>query len=257
MAKAVLVDLRRCIGCRSCQVACKRWNERKTTKTVLNPDPKLEWTNPPQLSPETYTFVRFVKSGSGDSLKWHFAKIQCNHCIDPHCVNGCPTTALEKTEEGPVIYRKELCIGCKYCVNTCPFGVPQWDDKNKIIEKCTFCSERLKEGIEPACVQACPTDTLVLMDLDEAKMKASEAESKGLYTYGLREVGGTSWIYVSDVPFSELGFPEHTSEPPKVQQFSLLTKFVGTGILVSGALLAAIKLYAQRREAVAKAEEGE
>lgn len=257
MAKAVLVDLRRCIGCRACQVACKRWNDREATTTQLNTDPKLEWTNPSELSPQTYTYVRFVKSGSGEALKWHFAKVQCNHCIAPGCVNACPTTALIKNDDGPVTYRKELCIGCGYCINACPFGVPKFDEENKVIEKCTFCTERLKEGMEPACVQACPTDTLVLMTLEEARRKATEAEGKGYYTYGLHEVGGTSWIYISDVPLTELGFPEHTAKTAVGYQTDMLTKVVGTGVFVGAALLAAVKLYAQRREAVSQSEEGE
>jgi len=256
MSKAVLVDLRRCIGCRACQVACKRWNDREATETVLNSDPTLEWTNPPDLSPQTYTYVKFVKTSLEDLLQWNFAKIQCNHCISPHCVNACPTTALIKTENGPVIYRKELCIGCAYCINACPFDVPKFDEENKIVEKCTFCSERLKAGLEPACVQACPTDTLVLMELDEAQRKATEAEAHGLYTYGLHEVGGTSWIYISKVPFSELGFPHHSSAKPVSQQLDILSKFVGTGIFVGGALLAVSKLYSQRRVEVAQSEGG-
>ncbi len=257
MAKAVLVDLRRCIGCRACQVACKRWNDREATKTELNTDPELEWTNPSELSPQTYTYVRFVKRGSGETLKWHFAKVQCNHCLYPGCVNACPTTALIKTEDGPVTYRKELCIGCGYCINACPFGVPHFDEENKVIEKCTFCTERLKEGLEPACVQACPTDTLVLMSLEEAQRKATEAEARGLYTYGLREVGGTSWIYISEVPVTDLGFPKHTSKTAVGFQTDMLTKTVGTGVFVGAALIAAAKLYAQRREAVAKQEGGD
>ncbi len=257
MTKAVLVDLRRCIGCRACQVACKRWNDREATATELNSNPTLEWTNPPSLSPQTYTYVRFVKTGSGESLKWSFAKIQCNHCIDPHCVNACPTTALIKTDNGPVVYRKELCIGCGYCINACPFDVPKFDEENKGIEKCTFCQERLEKGMEPTCVQACPTDTLVLMDLSEAQRKATEAEARGLHTYGLHEVGGTSWVYLSEEPFTELGFPRRSSARPAGQQLDVLTKFVGTGIFVGGAIVAMAKLYSQRREEVARSEGGE
>lgn len=254
MTKAVLVDLRRCIGCRACQVACKRWNDREATATELNSNPTLEWTNPSNLSPQTYTYVRFVKTGSGDSLKWNFAKIQCNHCIDPHCVNACPTTALIKTDDGPVVYRKELCIGCGYCINACPFDVPKFDEENKGIEKCTFCQERLEKGMEPACVQACPTDTLVLMDLNEAQSRATEAEASGVYTYGLHEVGGTSWVYLSDVPFTELGFPRRSSARPASQQLDILTKSVGTGIFVGGAIVAMAKLYSQRRDKVAQSK---
>ena len=257
MAKAVLLDLRRCIGCRACQVACKRWNDREATKTKLNTDPKLEWTNPKDLSPQTYTYMRFVKLGEGDSLKWRFAKVQCNHCIDPGCVNACPTTALIKNPEGPVTYRKELCIGCGYCINACPFNVPRFDEDNKAIEKCTFCSERLKEGMEPACVQACPTDTLKLMSLEEAKGKATQAEAQGLYTYGLREVGGTSWIYTSEVPLTDLEFPKHTATKPGGYQTNMMAKVVGTGVFVGAALIAGLKYYSQRRETVAQAQGGE
>ena len=257
MSKAVLVDLRRCIGCRACQVACKRWNNREAVKTEMNSDPKYEWTNPPNFSPDTYTYVKFVKTGSGDSLKWHFAKLQCNHCIEPHCVTACPTTALVKTEEGPVNYRKELCIGCAACVNACPFGVPKFDEVNKVIEKCTFCTERLAGGLETACVQACPTDALVLMDLTKAKKRALDAEASGLYTYGLHEVGGTSWIYISEVPFRELGFRENTNASPTDFQSDLLTKFLGTGVFIGGATLVAVKYYAKRRSEVASSERGE
>ncbi len=256
MSKAVLVDLRRCIGCRACQVSCKRWNNREAIQTELNSDQKLEWTNPPGLSPQTYTYVKFVKTGSQESLNWTFSKIQCMHCIEPHCVAACPTTALIKTEDGPVLYRKELCIGCAYCVNACPFDVPKFDEENKVIEKCTFCHERIEENLEPACVQACPTDTLVLMSLEEAKRKAIEAENQGNYTYGLHEVGGTSWIYISEVPFSELGFPSRSDATPSAHQTGLLTRFAGIGIL-GGALYATMKIYSQRKEEVTESKGGE
>ncbi|MEM3056811.1 MAG: 4Fe-4S dicluster domain-containing protein [Candidatus Bathyarchaeia archaeon] len=256
MAKAVLVDLRRCIGCRSCQVACKRWNDRGVTATKHNPDPKFEWTNPSEFSPQTYTYVKFVKLGKGESLKWVFAKVQCNHCIEPGCATACPTTALIKTKEGPVIYRKELCIGCGYCINACPFNVPKFDEENKAIEKCTFCSERLTEGLEPACVQACPTDTLVLMDLEEARRKAKEAEAKGLYTYGLYEAGGTSWIYISEVPFTELGFSKVGSETPTAFNLRMLenVSIIGAvGLIALGGLW----LYSKRRSRLEGAEKEE
>jgi formate dehydrogenase iron-sulfur subunit len=201
--------------------------------------------------------MRFVKLGTGEALKWSFAKVQCNHCLDPGCVNACPTTALIKDTNGPVTYRKELCIGCGYCINACPFHIPRFDEANKVIEKCTFCSERLREGMEPACVQSCPTGTLKLMSLEEARAKATQAEVQGLHTYGLHEAGGTSWIYISEVPVTELGFPKLTSKTPVGFQTDMLTKTVGTGLFVGAALIAAAKLYAQRREAVAQLEGGE
>jgi formate dehydrogenase iron-sulfur subunit len=220
----------------------------------MNTDPILEWTNPPGLASETYTFVRFVKTGSADTLKWHFSKIQCNHCIDPFCVNGCPSKALVKTSDGPVVYRKDLCIGCKYCTQSCPFGVPQWDEINSVIEKCTFCSERLSEGLEPACVQACPTSTLKLMDLNEARSIAQGAEKSGLYTYGLNEVGGTSWIYISDTNFKSLGFPSRSTSPPVKQHTDILTNFAGIGV-IGGAVLLGLKAYSDRVKKVVNEKE--
>jgi formate dehydrogenase iron-sulfur subunit len=125
-----------------------------------------------------------------------------------------------------------------------------------VIEKCTFCHERIEENLEPACVQACPTDTLVLMSLEEAQRKAVEAENNGFYTYGLHEVGGTSWIYISDILFSELGFPSRTDANPSAHQTGLLTRFAGIGIL-GGALYATMKIYSQRKEEVAESQGGE
>lgn len=249
MAKAVLVDLGRCIGCRACQVACKRWNDREATDTKLNSDTRTEWTNPAGLSPNTYTFVQFIKLGSAESLKWRFTKIQCNHCLQPGCVTACPTTALTKAPEGPVTYRKELCIGCGYCINACPFNVPRFDDENKVIEKCTFCSERLGQGLEPACVQACPTDTLVLTTLDDARSKALAAEQKGLYTYGLREAGGTSWIYISDVPMRELGLPNVSPDTPSIFNFNMLRDVSLIGVAGSIAL-GGLWAYSKRRQMI-------
>jgi len=251
MAKAVLVDIRKCIACRACQVACKRWNDRQGEPTKLNATPGLEWTNPSDLSPQTYTYIRFIGKGKGDDFKWHFIKIQCNHCVEPGCASVCPTKALYKTAEGPVLYDKEKCIGCKYCISGCPFDVPRFDEENQIIEKCTFCAERLAEGVEPACVAACPTDALAIYERDEAIRLAESAASKGAHTYGKQEVGGTSWIYVSDVPVTELGLPRHDSKSPTAYATDMLLKVGALGIVGAG-LLYLLGVYTKRRSDLAK-----
>ena len=253
MTKSVLVDLRRCIGCRACQVACKRWNNRKAETTTLNTTPGREWTNPPDLSPQTYTYIRFVSEGGSDAFKWHFAKVQCMHCQEPQCAAVCPTQALYKTAEGPVLWDQELCIGCGYCLQGCPFGIPRFDEESKQIEKCTFCAERLLNDLEPACIQACPTDTLVIGESAQILEKVNTLEAAGNSVYGKNEAGGTSWIYVSDVPLEELGFPKVSSEIPSSKTFNLLTEVGAIG--VAGALaLTGLKLYSDRRTKIAKEE---
>ncbi|MBS7625991.1 4Fe-4S dicluster domain-containing protein [Candidatus Bathyarchaeota archaeon] len=251
MSKAVLVDIRKCIGCRACQVACKRWNDRKSEKTVLNATPGLEWTNPSDLSPRTYTYIRFIGRGSGDDFRWHFLKIQCNHCVEPGCASVCPTKALSKSVEGPVLYDVEKCIGCKYCISGCPFNVPRFDEEKHIIEKCTFCADRLAEGLKPACVAACPTGALSMHERNEVIQLAESARSNGAHIYGKDEVGGTSWVYVSDIPLTELGLPQHDSKNPTAYVTDMLLKVGLLGVVGAGALYG-LGVYSKRRSRLEK-----
>ena len=204
MAKAVLLDLRKCMGCRACQVACKQWNELEAEETTN----RGTYENPPDLSAKTWTVVKFREIGENGSLKWIFSKWQCMHCIQPACVTVCPTAALYKTEEGPVLYDKSRCIGCAYCVAACPFSIPRFDwEEERIVRKCTMCIDRIANGLEPACVKTCPPGALEFGEREVVIAKVNQAEAGGAYVYGKDEVGGTSWIYLSDVPFDEAGFP--------------------------------------------------
>jgi formate dehydrogenase iron-sulfur subunit len=254
MAKAVVVDLRRCIGCRACQVACKRWNSRQFEPTELNAEIGKEWTNPRDLSPNTFTYMRFRETGSGEDFQWHFAKVQCQHCLEPGCVSVCPTGALYKTEEGPVLYDKDLCIQCLFCVNFCPFQVPRFNSEERIIEKCTFCAERLNEGLEPACVAACPSDALTIWDYDEMLEKVNEAEAEGAYVYGRDEVGGTSWVYISSVPVTDLGFPKHGKELAFYGAAKELMRPLAGGLALITLIACGVAAVATRRRAREKEE---
>ncbi len=214
MAKGVLVDLTKCIGCRGCQVACKEWNERKARKTTMTG----EYTNPPDLSSDCYTHIKFIESDNGGTPVWNFVKRQCLHCKEPACVSVCPVTALKKTDAGPVVYDFDRCIGCRYCMLACPFHIPkyEWEKALPWIQKCTFCSERMKEGQTPACIKTCPTGTMTYGDRDELLQTAKKriADGPGAYVnhiYGEKEAGGTSWMYLSNVPFEKLGFNMNVS----------------------------------------------
>jgi len=209
MAKSVLVDLTRCIGCRGCQVACKEWNERDARKTTFNGN----FTNPVKLSSDCYTNITFIETDQNGDVAWNFIKNQCMHCREPACASACPVGALTKTAAGPVSYDFDKCIGCRYCMVACPFNIPkyEWDSTSPAVQKCTFCSERISDGMIPACIKTCPTGTMYYDEYDkivaEAKMRLAKEPKKYVnHIYGLNEAGGTNWIYISDKPFDEMGF---------------------------------------------------
>ncbi len=244
--KGVLVDLTRCIGCRGCQVACKSWNDRSVvpTKNVGT------FTNPPQLNAETYTHIRYLEAEKEGQPVWSFVKDQCMHCKEPACASVCPVGALRKTAEGPVTYNFERCIGCRYCMLACPFYIPkyEWNKAVPWVRKCTFCSDRMADGKVPACIKVCPTNTMFYGTIDEV---AGEAEKRmrdnpGKYVphiYGKNEAGGTSWIYLSAIPFETLGFNTRIVNAPYPDMtwkyISKIPSVIGL-VIVSGAVTWAI-----------------
>ncbi|MDP3064017.1 MAG: 4Fe-4S dicluster domain-containing protein [Chloroflexota bacterium] len=218
MSKAMLVDTTRCTGCRGCQVACKQWNDKPGESTTYSPT----GSNPPRLSVKTWTYVDFRPAErTNGQTTWSFVKRQCMHCLDPACVSACATKALTKTKEGPVIYRVERCFGCRYCMVACPFDVLrfEWDSANPSLQKCQFCFDRIQDGKEPACAKTCPTDAIMFGErdalLEEARTRVYSQPAKYVqHIYGEKEAGGTSWLYVSDVPFEDLGLPTNVKERP-------------------------------------------
>ncbi|OGO01415.1 MAG: hypothetical protein A2Y90_01770 [Chloroflexi bacterium RBG_13_52_12] len=224
MSIAALFDANRCIACRGCQVACKQWNENdEYIPTVENGVLSTNLgsnENPPQLSASTFTRIHFSELEYGGKFHWVFTKLQCMHCEHPACAAACPVAALQKTPEGPVVYDEGKCIGCRYCMVACPFGIPsfEWDSPVPWIRKCTFCFDRLGAGMEPACVKTCPTNALVLGERDtlltEARRRINLRPDKYInHIYGENEVGGTSWLYISPVPFEQLGLPLLGNDP--------------------------------------------
>ncbi len=202
---SMLYDSTICVGCRACQVACKkRSNLRHET------DAQGLHEAPTDLSAYTWTLIKLYKNGDETS----FVKNQCMHCEEPACVSVCPVAALEKTDSGPVIYHAERCIGCRYCMAACPFGIPksQWDKPLPYIQKCDFCADRQAQGEQPACGEACPTGALIFGTRAEMLQTAhTRLQNDGRYiqhVYGETEAGGTSMLYISQVGFDKLGFPE-------------------------------------------------
>ena len=201
----MLIDLTRCVGCNSCALACKESNH-------LSGDDQI----PQGLESDAYSFVERVEVITADGERAiRYVKRQCMHCLNAACVSACPAAAMYDSGEGPVIYRADRCLGCRYCQVGCPFGVPRFEWQDGIaptISKCWMCYDRLQAGGEPACVEACPTGALRFGRRSEllTQARAQIATHPDRYVdhvFGESEVGGTSVVYLSDVPFEQLGFP--------------------------------------------------
>ena len=216
----ILVDTTRCIGCRACEVACGEANDQ-FVPDVVNDGALEEFRN---TSDKQWMVVNRFDTEKGEV----FVKRQCMHCYQAACAIACPTEAMKQTDGGPVIWRGNKCIGCRFCMISCPFDMPKFEfnEWNPKLQKCTMCFERLEEGQKPACVEACPTDALMfgtrVKNIKLARHRIYNHPDKYVHhIYGENEVGGTGYIYLSAVPFEQLGFrtdlgdipyPEYTKE---------------------------------------------
>lgn len=202
---AILFDATMCVGCKSCEDACKEWNDLPEEPEPVTDTTAHTWTLIKQYDDEEIELYR---------------KYQCMHCLHPGCVSVCTVGALRKTPEGPVVYDSSRCIGCRYCQYACPFGIPkfEWEKALGLIRKCTFCADRLADGLEPACVAVCPVGALSFGTrkemLEEAHARIDQNPHQYIdHVYGEFEAGGTSVMYISSIPFEELGFPTLGSDP--------------------------------------------
>ncbi|REF36171.1 4Fe-4S dicluster domain-containing protein [Thermasporomyces composti] len=195
-------DTSLCIGCKACEVACKEWN--------MLPDDGMQllghsYDNTGALGASTWRHVAFVEqrvprhgppvdlgmptvgppasasdstatdtaeNGDGTSLRWLMASDVCKHCTHAACLDVCPTGALFRTEFGTVVVQNDVCNGCGYCVSACPYGVIDIRPGDGGAYKCTLCYDRLRDGLEPACAKACPTDSIQFGELDELRRRA-------------------------------------------------------------------------------------
>ena len=163
MAKGMLIDTTRCTGCRGCQSACKQWNLLPGTATSFSPT----MTNPSNLSEYNYNRVEFYElTDEADKLSWHFIQKRCLHCLEPECVESCPIGAIKLLPTGPVVVDRQECTGIQFC--GCPFGVLRFEQNTELPRavKCTFCWNRLEEGLEPACAKTCPSNCIEFGERD-------------------------------------------------------------------------------------------
>jgi formate dehydrogenase iron-sulfur subunit len=254
--KGALYDATKCVGCRACQNACKQWNHMPADPTGYDGI----YDNPFHLSAKTLTLIKYKETENSAGKNIAFCKYQCMHCEHPACAEACFVGAFTKTPDGPVVYNDKRCIGCRYCMVACPFGIPtfEWDDPLPWIKKCTFCADRQEQGLEPACIAACPTRALKFGDrkelIVEAKKRIETEPSRYInHIYGETEAGGTSWIYLSAVPFTELGFPSLDSTPVTTN----LRRAVGAVppvLVVMAAAMTGIYTFMKRKRKLKEAE---
>ena len=240
--KAFLIDTTLCIGCNACQEACKKANH-------------LGGEEEKQLSATAYTAL--------EEYDGVFVRRMCQHCLDPTCVSVCPVGAFTKTPEGPVLYDESKCIGCRYCIQACPFQVPryEWDSTYPRVQKCRLCYDRIRQGLPTACAEACPTGATKFGDRDElireAYARINGEPAKYIdRVYGIEEVGGTSVLYLSSVPFEDLGFKTQLGNIAlPMLTWNALSK-IPTVVSVGGVFLYGIWWITNRRTEVRKLERG-
>ncbi|RIJ48319.1 4Fe-4S dicluster domain-containing protein [Maribellus luteus] len=201
--KAILYDSTRCVGCQSCEFSCAE------VHNLPEPEDFPEVGVLRKTNEKRRTVVNAYDTSKGEV----YVKRQCMHCNQPACGAACLTQAMLKTKEGPVIWRENKCMGCRYCMISCPFDVPkfEYNSPNPKITKCNMCFERQQEGQLPACVENCPAEALMFGTRREliAEARRRIVENPDAYyphIYGENEAGGTSFLYLSPVPFEEIGF---------------------------------------------------
>jgi Fe-S-cluster-containing dehydrogenase component len=253
-APGVLVDTTLCVGCRGCEAACSEANK-------LPPPPADDkvMDQVRETAPDVFTVVNKTEKAPGVD---RFAKRQCLHCLSPGCASACPVQAMKKLPSGPVVYDPSNCLGCRYCMIACPFEIPkyEYDSNAPRVRKCTFCADRQAQGLKPACTEVCPSGALTFGKRGELL----EAAKTRIYTnpdryvhhvYGEHEAGGTSWLYIGDVPFEQLalrtGMPDKPI-PELVQGALSAPPFVMT---LWPPLLMGFYVFSKRREEVENKED--
>ncbi|RJQ73269.1 MAG: 4Fe-4S dicluster domain-containing protein [Desulfobacteraceae bacterium] len=214
----VLHDISRCVGCRNCEAACRQVNDLPVPDRPFTDLAVLDQER--RTTEKAYTVVnKYAFSGRAAPT---FRKIQCNHCLEPACASACFVKALQKTPTGAVTYDPSVCVGCRYCMIACPFGIPAYEYHEVLtprIMKCTMCYPRISQGQLPGCVEACPMEALTWGKREDLIKLARERirQHPGRYVdhiYGETEMGGTSWLYISSIPFSEIGMREDLGVTP-------------------------------------------
>jgi formate dehydrogenase iron-sulfur subunit len=249
---AFLTDSTLCIGCKACEVACKEWNQVEADG--------YDWTgfsydNTGHLGHSTWRHVSFVEhppepglgGNAAELASWRFESDVCKHCENAGCLEACPTGAIVRTEFGGVFVQPDVCNGCSYCVVSCPFGVVQKNVKDGRAFKCTFCYDRQKEDLKPACAKACPTESIKFGPIEQmelvAKERVEELRSRGMddvqhYNPTHTSVGGIHASFIVRGDPSQYNLPPNPEVPTSYLKTAWTSSAIAAGVLVASTLFA-------------------
>jgi formate dehydrogenase iron-sulfur subunit len=244
---AFFTDSTLCIGCKACEVACKEWNNLEADGYELS---GFSYDNTVALGHSSWRHVKFVEEtpeagmggNSPDRVTWEFSSDVCKHCEVAGCLEACPTGALVRTEFGGVYLQPDICNGCAYCVVSCPFGVVQKNEEDGRAFKCTFCTDRQKAGLEPACAKACPTESIKFGRLEDLQQEATERlailKDRGMGDAQIYDPRDTS-VQGIHAFFLIRGAPETYNLPPRPEVPTIYLKEGWKSSLRDGLLLLA------------------
>jgi len=256
MITAFLTDSTLCIGCKACEVACKEWNDVPGDGFTFT---GFSYDNTSALGHSTWRHVKFVEraglpaEGTADAgyrsntFRWDFSSDVCKHCENAGCLEACPTGSIVRTEFGGVFIQPDICNGCGYCVVACPFGVVDRRPGDGRAFKCTFCYDRQKAGLQPACATACPTQSIQFGELDELRARAArrveELRSRGIedamvYDASDTSVGGTHALFVFRGQPEDYNLPPAPEVPTVHLKQGWLSAAFGAAAMLAGTALA-------------------
>ncbi len=261
-SKGVLFDATRCIGCRRCEEACNKVNELPPPEIPFKELSVLDEKRRTDAAHFTVVNSYDVPSGNTGPV---FRKIQCNHCLEPACASACFVKAFKKTETGAVVYDASLCVGCRYCMIACPFEIPAYEYDEPLtprVRKCTMCAPRVADGLLPGCVESCPTEALTFGKRNDllkiARKRFRNHPDRYIdHIYGEREMGGTSWLYISGVPFSRIGLREDLGTKPAPEFTAGALGAVPMVVGLWPVLLTGIYAINKRKEKIAAKEQAD
>jgi formate dehydrogenase iron-sulfur subunit len=251
---AFLTDSTVCIGCKACEVACKEWNQVPADGYALS---GKSYDNTLALGHSTWRHVKFVERAplEGGVVRWDFSSDVCKHCENAGCLDACPTGSIVRTEFGGVFVQPDVCNGCGYCIVACPFGVIDRRPADGRAFKCTFCYDRQKAGLKPACATVCPTESILFGELEELRARAGqrvdELRARGVddaVLYDARDttVGGTHALFIVRGDPEDYNLPAAPDAPALHLSAGWLSAAAAAGLMLAGTALAFFSMPARR-----------
>jgi len=248
---AFLTDSTLCIGCKACEVACKEWNDIDQDGYAWS---GFSYDNTGALGAATWRHVKFVEQApipgyggnAGEASSWVFSSDVCKHCEEAGCLEACPTGSLVRTEFGGVFLQPDVCNGCGYCVTACPFGVVERNEKDGRAFKCTFCYDRQKAGLEPACAIVCPTESIRFGGIEvlrkQAQDRVADLHARGMADANIYDpldtsVQGTHAMFIIRGDARAYNLPPAPEAPTVYLKKGWASSALAAGLLFGGTLL--------------------